>query len=126
MTQLDQSRQDLDIKNTKSKLTKETEHAKEYFDKLTTNFEIFSSQLNPDVIVDSNADGSYDLKQRETRLYTPEARENFWFRANSKKRKEKQVNYRENAKLKESTEEMKRKMKEVMNEQLKIQKRDME
>ena len=33
----------------------------ERYNRLNTNFEIFCAQYNPDVMIDSNADGSYDL-----------------------------------------------------------------
>jgi hypothetical protein len=54
-----------------NKVNDETLKLSESLTQLNTNFHIFMSQFNPNLFIDTNADGSYDLNQRESIMYSP-------------------------------------------------------
>jgi hypothetical protein len=50
-------------------VNKESGDIQDAFSKLNTNFTIYQSQFDPTLVIDSNADGSYDLAHRESPLF---------------------------------------------------------
>ena len=54
-----------------NRLEKESGRLYDSYDKLKQNFAVYYSQFDHNIVIDNNADGSFDPKQRDSMLYTP-------------------------------------------------------